>query len=112
MTGAGSGRPEGSEGVEGREGVEVVILEARAVDEMVGKIRAAAAAGDAKAAVDQWRQDHGDEAFRDRGHDHAVVGATLMYLHDTPDGMLVPHARYPDGSEKIYTDALHAESLF
>ena len=35
-----------------------------------------------------------------------------MYLHDAPDGMLVPHARYPDGSEKIYTDALHAESLF
>jgi hypothetical protein len=116
MTGAGSAdKPAAGEGVEGWEGVEVVILEARAVDEMVGKIRAAAAAAaaaDAGAAVDQWRQEHGDEAFRERGHDHAVVGATLMYLHDAPDGMLVPHARYPDGSEKIYTDAHHAESLF
>jgi hypothetical protein len=48
----------------------------------------------------------------DRGHDHAVVGQTLMYLHDAPDGMLVPHARYPDGTEKVYTDALHAETAF
>ena len=35
-----------------------------------------------------------------------------MYLHDAPDGVLVPHARYPDGTEKIYTDAEHADSLF
>ena len=35
-----------------------------------------------------------------------------MYLHDAPDGMLVPHARYPDGAEKIYTDAAHAEQGF
>ena len=35
-----------------------------------------------------------------------------MYLHDAPDGMLVPHARYPDGNEKIYTDLAHAESAF
>ena len=75
MTGEGSGgEPAAGEGVEGWEGVELVILEARAVDEMVGKIRAAAAAADAGAAVDQWRQEHGDEAFRERGHDHAVVG--------------------------------------
>ena len=108
MTGAGSSGGGGDVG----EGVEVVILEARAVDEMVGKIRAAAAAADAEEAVDQWRREHGEEAFREWGHDHAVVGETLMYLHDAPDGMLVPHARYPDGSEKIYTDALHAESLY
>ncbi len=93
-------------------GIEIVILEARAVDEMVGKIRAAAAADGTPAAVDEWRAEHGDEAMRDRGHDHAVVNQTLMYLHDAPDGMLVPHAMYPDGSEKIYTDAAHAESAF
>jgi hypothetical protein len=34
-----------------------------------------------------------------------------MYLHDAPDGVLVPHARYPDGSEKVYTDAAHADAL-
>ena len=78
--------------------LEIVVLEIRAVDEMVGKIRAAAAAPEAAAAVDAWRSAHGDERFRDRGHDHAVVGETLMYLHDAPDGMLVPHARYPDGN--------------
>jgi hypothetical protein len=93
-------------------GVEIVVLEARAVDEMVGKIRAAAAAPTAAAAVEQWRTAHGDESWRDRGHDHAVVGETLMYLHDAPDGMLVPHARYPDGTEKVYTDPAHAESAF
>jgi hypothetical protein len=94
------------------EGIDVVILEARAVDEMVAKIRVAAAEPAAAAAVAQWRTEHGDERWLDRGHDHAVVGATLMYLHDAPDGMLVPHARYPDGAEKIYTDAAHADSLF
>jgi hypothetical protein len=93
-------------------GVEVVVLEARAVDEMVGKIRAAAAAPGAADAVSAWREAHGEELMRDRGHDHAVVSQTLMYLHDAPDGMLVPHARYPDGSEKIYTDAAHADSAY
>lgn len=89
-----------------------MVLEIRAVDEMVGKIRAAASAEGAEEAVDAWRAAHGDELFRDRGHDHAVVGETLMYLHDAPDGMLVPHSRYPDGSEKIYTDLAHAESAY
>ena len=92
--------------------VEIVVLEARAVDEMVGKIRAAAAAASAADAVAAWRAEHGDEHYRDRGHDHAVVGQTLMYLHDAPDGMLVPHAVYPDGSEKVYTDLEHATSAF
>ena len=41
-----------------------------------------------------------------------MVGQTLMYLHDAPDGMLVPHAAYPDGTEKIYTDHAHAGSAF
>lgn len=92
--------------------IEVVILEARAVDEMVGKIREAAKAGGAAEAVATWRQQHGDEAMREKGHDHAVVNQTLMYLHDASDGMLVPHAMYPDGREKVYTDADHAESVF
>jgi len=102
-----------SEGVHnGGDSIEVVILEIRAVDEMVGKIRVASAAAGADAAVAVWRASHGDDDFGPRGHDHAVVGDTLMYLHDAPDGTLVPHARYPDGSEKIYTDATHAEEVF
>jgi hypothetical protein len=100
----------GSSGVP--DGVEIVILEARAVDEMVGKIRAASAAPTAAAEVERWREEHGEEHYRDRGHDHAVVGETLMYLHDAPDGMLTPHARYPDGTEKVYTDHEHAETAF
>jgi hypothetical protein len=92
--------------------IEIEILEARAVDEMVGKIREAAKAEGADAAVAAWRAEHGDEAMREKGHDHAVVNRTLMYLHDAPDGMLVPHAMYPDGTEKVYTDAEHAESAF
>ena len=92
--------------------IEIVVLEARAVDEMVGKIREAAKADGADEAVDAWRAEHGDEAMREKGHDHAVVNHTLMYLHDAPDGMLVPHAMYPDGTEKVYTDAEHAESAF
>ncbi len=91
---------------------EVVVLDARAVDEMVGKIRMAALADGAADAVAAWRERHGHELLDARGHDHAVVGETLMYLHDAPDGMLVPHARYPDGSEKIYTDPEHADGLF
>ena len=92
--------------------VEVRILELRAVEEMIGKIQVASALPGAADAVQQWRDEHGEEHWRERGHDHAVVGQTLMYLHDAPDGVLVPHARYPDGSEKIYTDAEHADSLF
>jgi hypothetical protein len=94
------------------DGIEIVVLEARAVDEMVGKIRAAAAVASAAEVVEAWRAEHGEELCREQGHDHAVVGATLMYLHDAPDGMLVPHAVYPDGSEKVYTDIEHAESAF
>jgi hypothetical protein len=94
------------------EGVEISILEARAVDEMVGKIRAAAAAPGAAHAVEAWRAEHGEERWRAIGHDHAVVGGALMYLHDAPDGMLVPHVLHPDGSEEIYTDAAHADAVF
>ncbi len=94
------------------EGVAIEVLDPLVIDEMVGKVRAAAAAAGARDAVDTWRAAHGAERFRDIGHDHAVVGETLMYLHDAPDGTLVPHARYPDGREKIYTDPQHADALF
>lgn len=94
------------------DGVEVIILETRAVDEMVGKIRAAAGAAGAADAVGAWQAEHGDTLALEVGHDHAVVGETLMYLHDAPDGLLVPHARYPDGSEKVYTDAEHADQVY
>lgn len=94
----------------GRE-VEVVILDVRAVDEMVGKIRASAESPNAAEAVDAWREAHGQEAYPDAGHDFAVVGSSLMYLHDAPDGLLIPHAAYPDGTEKIYTDPDHADGL-
>ena len=40
---------------------------------MVGNIRAASAA-QAADAVDAWRAAHGDERYRDHGHDHTVVG--------------------------------------
>ena len=102
----------GDRGSGANERIAVRILEARAVDEMVGKIRAAAASPTSAAAVTVWMAEHGDELANDRGHDHVVVGATLMYLHDAPDGMLVPHVRHPDGTEEIFTDAAHADEVF
>lgn len=102
--------PEGGAG--GRPDVVVEVLPAAAIDEMVGKIRVAAAAEGTAEAVAEWRAAHGDELWRAEAHDHAVVGETLMYLHDAPDGMLVPHARYPDGTEKVYTDAAHADIAY
>jgi hypothetical protein len=92
--------------------VVVEVLPAAAIDEMVGKVRAAAAAAGTAEAVAAWRAAHGDELWRAQAHDHAVVGETLMYLHDAPDGMLVPHARYPDGTEKVYTDPDHADVAY
>jgi hypothetical protein len=41
-----------------------------------------------------------------------VVGEALMYLHSAPDGTMLPHAVYPDGTEKVYTDFVHAESAY
>jgi hypothetical protein len=46
------------------------------------------------------------------GYSFAVVGETLMYLHKAPDGMIIPHASYPDGTEKVYTDHDHAEAAY
>mgnify|MGYP000551062073 CR=1 FL=1 len=93
-------------------GVEITILPVQAIDEMVHKIQQAAARPGTAEAVDAWRSAHGQERWADIGHDHAVVGGDLMYLHDAPDGTLVPHLRRPDGTEELYTDATHADALF
>jgi hypothetical protein len=91
---------------------ELEVLDIAVIDEMVGKIRAAARAPGCADAVAAWRAEHGSELWVNKGHDHCVVGETLMYLHDAPDGMLVPHARYPDGTEKVYTDPAHADLAY
>jgi hypothetical protein len=77
------------------EGVTVEVFDPLVIDEMVGKIRASSAAPGAADAVDSWRAAHGAERFADIGHDHAVVGETLMYLHDAPDGTLVTPRSLP-----------------
>lgn len=92
--------------------VEITILPAQAIDEMVHKILQAAARPGTAETVAAWRAEHGQERWADIGHDHAVVGGDLMYLHDAPDGTLVPHLRRPDGSEELFTDAAHADALF
>lgn len=92
--------------------VEITILPVQAIDEMVHKILQAAARPGTAEAVAAWRAEHGQERWADIGHDHAVVGGDLMYLHDAPDGTLVPHLRRPDGSEELFTDAAHADALF
>ncbi|MFC7479867.1 hypothetical protein ACFQX7_07180 [Luedemannella flava] len=87
-----------------------------AVDQMTGKVEAAGASPKMTDKVRKWREQHPlaakQAAKRADGYGHAVVGETLMYLHRAPDGMVIPHACYPDGTEKVYTDHLHAESAF
>jgi hypothetical protein len=92
--------------------LDVRILEARAVDEMVAKIIAASNAPGAAAAVEQWLAEHPTDLWTTRGHDHAVVGGTLMYLHDAPDGTVIPHECRSDGRERVYTDLAHAEMAY
>jgi hypothetical protein len=92
--------------------VTVTILEARAVDEMVAKVVASAAAPGAAEAVQRWLAENPGELAARRGHDHTVVGTTLMYLHDAPDGTVIPHVRHPDGREEVYTDLAHAEVAY
>jgi hypothetical protein len=97
---------------ESPDGVEVRILEARAVDEMVAKILNASGAPGAAGSVERWLAEHPTELWTARGHDHAVVGGTLMYLHDAPDGTVIPHECQPDGRERVYTDLAHAEVAY
>lgn len=92
--------------------VKVTVLPFHAVEEKVHKIQLAAAAPSAPAAVAAWRERHGHERWADIGHHHVVVGRDLMYLHNAPDGTLVPHLRTPDGAEELFTDAAHADALF
>jgi hypothetical protein len=92
--------------------LDVRVLEARAVDEMVAKIIAASNGPGAAEAVEQWLAEHPTELWTTRGHDHAVVGGTLMYLHDAPDGTVIPHECRSDGRERVYTDLAHAEEAY
>jgi hypothetical protein len=92
--------------------LQVTILESRAVDEMVAKVVAASSAPGATEAVERWLAEHPTDLWTARGHDHALVGDTLMYLHDAPDGTVIPHVCYPDGRERVYTDLAHAELAY
>lgn len=92
--------------------IKITILPIQAVDEMVFKIVEAAKHPNSVTLVAAWRVEHGTEIWVEVGHDHAVVGNDLMYLHDAPDGTLIPHRCRPDGTEEIFTDAAHAKTLF
>jgi hypothetical protein len=95
-----------------REPPQLRILEGRAVDELVAKILNAAAAPGAAEAVARWRAAHPIELWTARGHDHVVIGDTLMYLHDAPDGTVIPHECNPAGRERVYTDQAHADRAY
>ena len=96
----------------GNQELQVEVLDVAAVDQMAGKVEAAAAQPEMNAKVQRWRKRNNAAARRSDGFSFAVVGETLMYLHRAPDGMIIPHACYPDGTEKVYTDHLHAESAY
>jgi hypothetical protein len=99
-------------GAESPNDLDVRILEARAVDEMVAKIIAAANAPGAADSVERWLAEHPTDLWTERGHDRAIVGGTLMYLHDAPDGTVIPHECRSDGRERVYTDLAHAEVAY
>ena len=89
---------------------EIVVLDKRAIDDMVGKVAHAAEQEHTEAERAKWRADYGDEHV-DEARAYAVVGETLMYLHTCSDGVVVPVAQYPDGSRKIYSDHEHIGEL-
>jgi len=89
---------------------EIVVLDTRAINDMVGKVAHAAAQQHTKTELTNWRATYGDEHV-DEARSYAVVGETLMYLRTCIDGMVVPVALYPDGSTKIYSDHEHAGEL-
>jgi hypothetical protein len=92
--------------------VRVEVLDLAAVDQLAGKVEAAAALPEMSEKVRLWREANPSAAKHSDGFSFAVVGETLMYLHRAPDGMMIPHACYPDGTEKVYTDHLHAETAY
>ncbi len=102
----------GADGTATGEPPEVRILEVRALDELVGKIQIAASAPGAAEAVERWLSEHPTQLWTPRGHDHVVIGDVLMYLHDAPDGALIPHECHRDGRERVYTDLAHAEVAY
>ena len=91
--------------------VQVEILDVAAVDDMAGKVQSAGGRPEMNHKVRKWREKHRVTTAKD-GYSFAVVGQTLMYLHKAPDGMILPHACYPDGTEKVYTDHAHAEAAY
>ncbi len=95
-----------------RRDVQVEVLDIVAVEQLTGKVQAAAAMPETNERVRRWRQTHPYALSHPEGFSFAVVGETLMYLHRAPDGMIIPHACYPDGTEKVYTDHLHAETAY
>jgi hypothetical protein len=92
--------------------VQVEVLDVAAVDQMVGKVQSAAARPEMTDKVRRWRAKNPAAVKQADGFSFVVVGETLMYLHRAPDGMIIPHACYPDGTEKVYTDHLHAEAAY
>jgi hypothetical protein len=92
--------------------VQVEVLDVAAVDQMAGKVESAAARPEMSDEVRLWREENPAIETHSDGFSFAVVGETLMYLHTAPDGMIIPHASYPDGTEKVYTDHLHAEEAY
>ena len=92
--------------------VQVEVLDVSAVEQMAGKVQSAAARPEMSDKVRRWRERNHSAARESDGFSFAVVGETLMYLHRAPDGMIIPHACYPDGTGKVYTDHLHAEAAY
>ena len=95
-----------------RREVRVEVLDVAAVEQLAGKVEAAAARPETADEVRQWREVNPGAATTPDGYAFAVVGESLMYLHRAPDGMIIPHACYPDGTEKVYTDLLHAQAAY
>lgn len=92
--------------------VVIRVLPYQALEEMIHKIIQASGREQADDEVDAWREQYGMERYPEIGHHHVIVGRDLMYLHDCPDGFLVPHVRRPDGTEEMYTDDAHVDALF
>jgi len=91
---------------------EIVVLDSRAIEEMIGKIADVAAQPHTEHELAAWRAKNGREHATAAARSYAVVGETLMFLHTCPDGVVVPFTIYPDGSTKIYTDHAHAGEAF